>query len=213
VTGSSNASRCSVPPPFLESEARADPIEQFRVWYEAALKCDCAEPTAMTVATATGDGKPSARVVLLKHYDHRGFVFFTNYESRKGRELAQNPRAALLFYWDSLRRQIRIEGKIEVLPAADSDKYFASRSYESQISAWASPQSQAVVSRQVLLDRCQELSIEYRPGAVPRPPHWGGYRVLPETIEFWQGGQGRLHDRLCYVRTPTASWRLERLAP
>jgi pyridoxamine 5'-phosphate oxidase len=167
----------------------------------------------MTLATATADGKPSARVVLLKDYDQRGFVFFTNYESRKGVELAQNPRAALLFYWDSLRRQVRIEGRVEILSGPDSDKYFGSRSYESQLSAWASPQSQVVPTRQVLLDRCKELSAEYRPGAVPRPPHWGGYRLVPDTIEFWQGGEGRLHDRLCYVRTPTPGWRLERLAP
>jgi pyridoxamine 5'-phosphate oxidase len=198
---------------LLESDANPDPIEQFRSWYEAALKCDCAEPTAMTVATATPDGKPSARVVLLKHYDQRGFVFFTNYESRKGVELAQNPRAALLFYWDSVRRQVRIEGTVEVVSAPESDRYFASRSYESQISAWASPQSRAVPSRQVLLDRCQKLMAEYGPEAVPRPPHWGGYRVVPETIEFWQGGQGRLHDRLCYVRSSDGGWRLERLAP
>jgi pyridoxamine 5'-phosphate oxidase len=213
VTGSLDRSKCPVPTPLLESDVHPDPIEQFRAWYETALKCDCAEPTAMTLATATADGKPSARVVLLKHYDQRGFVFFTNYESRKGTELAQNPRAALLFYWDSLRRQVRIEGRVELVSAPDSDKYFASRSYESQISAWASPQSQAVAERQALLDRWQKLRAEYRPGAVPRPPHWGGYRVVPDTIEFWQGGEGRLHDRLCYVRTGTAAWRLERLAP
>src|SRR5262249_41180916 len=139
VTGSSNASKCPVPAPFFEADAHSDPIEQFRTWYEVALKCDCAEPTAMTVATATPDGKPSARVVLLKHFDQRGFVFFTNYESRKGAELAQNPRAALLFYWDSLRRQVRIEGTVELVSPAESDKYFASRSYESQLSASASP--------------------------------------------------------------------------
>jgi pyridoxamine 5'-phosphate oxidase len=213
VTGSLDASKSPVPAPLLESDAHADPIEQFRAWYETALNGDCAEPTAMTLATATPDGKPSARVVLLKHYDQRGFVFFTNYESRKGTELAQNPRAALLFYWDSLRRQVRIEGRVELVSPADSDKYFASRSYESQLSAWASPQSQAVPSRQYLLDRCKQLGDEYRPGAVPRPPHWGGYRLVPDTIEFWQGGEGRLHDRLCYVRTATAAWRLERLAP
>src|SRR5262249_15279083 len=131
----------------------------------------------------------------------------------KGTELAQNPQAALLFYWDSLRRQVRIAGRVELVSPRDSDKYFASRSYESQISAWASPQSQSVASRQLLLDRCQQLATQYPRGAVPRPPHWGGYRVVPEAIEFWQGGEGRLHDRLCYVRTGTAGWRLERLAP
>jgi pyridoxamine 5'-phosphate oxidase len=213
VTGSLDGSKCPLPAPLLESDAHPDPIEQFRAWYEIALKCDCAEPTAMTLATAALDGKPSARVVLLKHYDQRGFVFFTNYQSRKGTELAENPRAALLFYWESLRRQVRIEGRVEIASESDSDKYFASRSYESQLSAWASPQSQAVSSRQVLLDRCKELSSEYRPGAVPRPPHWGGYRVVPDTIEFWQGGEGRLHDRLCYVRLSDTAWRLQRLAP
>jgi pyridoxamine 5'-phosphate oxidase len=212
VTGSPNSKKCSLPGPLLESDFHADPIEQFRAWYEIALKCDCAEPTAMTLATATLDGRPSARVVLLKHFDPAGFVFFTNYQSRKGTELAKNPRAALLFYWDSLRRQVRIEGKVELVSGPESDKYFASRSYESQLSAWASPQSQVVRSRQILLDRCKELGGQYQPGSVPRPQHWGGYRLVPESIEFWQGGQGRLHDRLCYVRTGTG-WRLERLAP
>lgn len=213
MTGSLNAAKCTVPGPLVESDVHPDPIEQFRAWYEVALKCDFAEPTAMTLATATLDGKPSARVVLLKDYDQNGFVFFTNYESRKGTELAQNPCATLLFYWDSLRRQVRIEGRVEVLSATESDKYFASRSYESQLGAWASPQSQVVPSRRVLLDRCKELAGQYRPGAVPRPPYWGGYRVVPETVEFWQGGEGRLHDRLCYVRTGSAGWRLLRLAP
>ena len=213
MTGPLDTSKCPLPAPLLESDVHPDPMEQFRAWYEIALKCDCAEPTAMTLATATPDGKPSARVVLLKDYDQRGFVFFTNYESRKGVELARNPRAALLFFWDSLRRQVRIEGRVEVVSGPESDKYFASRSYESQLSALASPQSQVVPSRQVLLARCKQLKTEYGPGAVPRPPHWGGYRVVPETIEFWQGGQGRLHDRLCYVRSGDNCWRLERLAP
>ena len=196
-----------------EDEVDADPIRQFAVWLDAAIAADHPEPTAMTVATATPDGAPSARMTLLKGLDARGFVFYTNYESRKGQELAANPRAALIFFWVLLERQVRIEGRVERTAPEESDAYFHSRPLGSQIGAAASPQSQPVPDRATLERRFAALEAEYAGGEVPRPAHWGGYRVIPETIEFWQGRPSRLHDRLRYTRQPGSAWRMERLAP
>ncbi len=194
-----------------EREMDPDPIRQFARWFQEALEAELIEPNAMTLATATPTGRPSARVVLLKGFDARGFVFYTNYESRKGQELAQNPQAALVFWWAPLERQVRIEGRVERVPDAEADAYFQTRPLEARLGAWASPQSRVIASREALEQRVREIRARF--GArVPRPPHWGGYRVVPEVIEFWQGRPARLHDRLRYTRTPDG-WRLERLAP
>ena len=198
---------------LLESAMDADPIRQFEAWFRQAEAANLPEPNAMTLATATPDGQPSARVVLLKAFDDRGFTFFTNYESRKGRELSANPRAALLFYWPILQRQVRIEGTVERVSEAESDAYFHSRPLGSRLGACASPQSEVIASRDELEQRVRELSERYAAGDVPRPPHWGGYRVRPEVIEFWQGRPDRLHDRLRYRRDSSGRWRLERLSP
>ena len=196
-----------------EADAAADPIEQFRAWFSTALTSQLPEPNAMTLATATRDGTPSARMVLLKGFDQNGFVFYTNYESRKGRELEGNPRAALVFYWPELERQIRIEGRVEKLSPDESDAYFASRPLGSRLGAWASHQSEVIPGRQVLESRLQELEAEYKDRDIPRPPHWGGYRVRPEAIEFWQGRPSRLHDRLRYRKLEDGAWVMERLSP
>jgi pyridoxamine 5'-phosphate oxidase len=196
-----------------EADMDADPLRQFEKWFEQALAANLPEPNAMTLATATPDGRPSARMVLLKAFDAAGFVFFTNYESRKGRELTANPRAALLFFWPQLQRQVRIEGTVERVLEAESDAYFRSRPLGSRLSAWASPQSEVIASRNILEKRMCELAKQFPDGEVPRPPHWGGYRVYPLTIEFWQGRSDRLHDRLRYQRVQTNGWRLERLSP
>ncbi|HEX9038803.1 MAG TPA: pyridoxamine 5'-phosphate oxidase [Ktedonobacterales bacterium] len=196
-----------------ESDVDSDPIRQFRLWLDAAVAAGHPEPTAMTVATATPDGAPSARMTLLKGLDASGFTFFTNYESRKGRELAANPRAALVFFWVLLERQARIEGRVERTPPEESDAYFHSRPLGSQMSAAASPQSQPVSDRATLEQRVAALEAEYAGIEIPRPANWGGFRVVPETIEFWQGRPNRLHDRLRYTRQPDGAWRIERLAP
>jgi pyridoxamine 5'-phosphate oxidase len=196
-----------------EEELDADPIRQFQAWLDAAIAAGHPEPTAMTVASATPDGAPSARMTLLKGLDARGFVFYTNYESRKGRELAANPRAALIFFWVLLERQVRVEGRVERTSAEESDTYFHSRPLGSQIGAAASPQSQPVPDRATLEERFAALEAEYASDEVPRPEHWGGFRVVPETIEFWQGRPNRLHDRLRYTRQPSDAWSIERLAP
>ncbi|MBN6058196.1 pyridoxamine 5'-phosphate oxidase [Nonomuraea sp. RK-328] len=197
--------------PLLESGAAADPITQFSVWFEEALQAGVPEPNAMVLATASAGGRPSARTVLLKGYDERGFVFYTNYESRKGRDLTENPRASLLFPWHPIRRQVRVEGSVVRLPHEESAVYFRSRPYGSRIGAWASRQSAVVRSREELDARYAELAARW-PDDPPVPDFWGGYRVVPLEVEFWQGQLDRMHDRLRYRRTGTR-WVLERLAP
>jgi pyridoxamine 5'-phosphate oxidase len=197
-----------------EATVDPDPVRQFAVWYDAAVAAGIPEPEAMTLATATADGRPSARVVLLRSFDARGFCFFTNYESRKGRELADNPHAAVTFHWAELERQVRIEGRVERTTAAESDAYFQSRPSGSRLGAWSSPQSRVISNREAL----EALVARYRAehpddAAIPRPPHWGGFRLVPERIEFWQGRPSRLHDRLRFEREPAGGWKLERLAP
>jgi pyridoxamine 5'-phosphate oxidase len=169
--------------------------------------------SAMALATATIDGTPSVRMVLLKGVDNRGFIFFTNYDSRKGRELAENPKAALVFYWAELERQISVTGEVTKLPVAESESYFRSRPKGSRLGAWASPQSRVVASREDLEKNWDELERRYPTNEIPCPPYWGGYVLSPQRIEFWQGGPNRLHDRFCYVRQPDNTWKIERLAP
>jgi pyridoxamine 5'-phosphate oxidase len=196
-----------------EEDVDPDPIRQFLLWFDQATRSAVAEPNAMTLATCTSQGRPSARVVLLRGIEERGFSFFTNYESRKARELETNPWAALVFFWQEMERQVRVEGRIERVSADESNAYFRSRPASSRIGAWASPQSQVIESREVLEERCNELEKRFVDGAVTRPPHWGGYRLVPDAIEFWQGRASRLHDRLRYSRRQQGDWLIERLAP
>jgi len=193
----------------------ADPIEQFKQWLGDARTAELIEPTAMTLATATPDGRPSARIVLLKGIDANGFVFFTNYTSRKGHQLEENPWAALVFWWDMLERQVRVEGTVSRIMPEASDAYFQSRPRGSQLGAWVSPQSQPISDRNVLESNLVDVEARFAKQAVPRPPHWGGFRLDPVAIELWQGRPNRLHDRLRYTRTEedTGRWHLERLAP
>jgi len=196
-----------------ETDVDADPFRQFEVWFSDAVAANLMQPNAMTLATASKDGKPSARIVLLKGFDKRGFVFYTNYESRKGQELAENPWAALVFLWVELQHQVRIEGRVEKCSAEDSDLYFQSRPLGSRLGACVSQQSQVISSREVLESRLQELIAENATQDIARPPYWGGYRLSPTSIEFWQGRPSRLHDRLRYRLLDNGSWLIERLSP
>lgn len=198
-----------------EHNVDANPIRQFQVWFDEVLEYGMPMADAMTLSTATAEGKPSGRLILLKSVDESGFVFYTNYRSRKARELDANPFAAMTFYWEPLERQVRIEGRVSRVSADESDKYFQTRPRESQLGALASPQSDVIESRAVLEQRFQELEEEYQDESrsVQRPFHWGGYRLVPDRIEFWKGRPGRLHDRLLYERQRDGNWVISRLAP
>ena len=196
-----------------EKDVNSNPFIQFRQWFDQALAAQLPEPNAMTVATATLNGQPSARIVLLKGFDQRGFIFYTNYNSHKAQELAENPQASLVFWWAELERQVRICGSVEKVSENESDEYFYSRPLNSRLGAWASEQSQVIKSREVLEQRMQELQIQYQNQDVKRPAHWGGLRVIPTEIEFWQGRSNRLHDRLLYTRLDDGSWKIQRLSP
>jgi len=199
--------------PLREQDVDPDPLHQFAAWYNDAAQAGVRDPTAMAIATSTPDGVPSVRMVLLKGYDERGFVFYTNYSSRKGRELEANPRAALLFYWDPLGRQVRIEGHIRRTSQDESAEYVHSRPRGSQLSALASPQSEVIASRSELEQRVADLSELYGDAELPVPGTWGGFRLSPYRFEFWQNREDRLHDRLVYSLTDDVGWRLQRLAP
>ncbi len=197
---------------LLETEVNPDPILQFQTWFEAAVAANLPEPNAMTLATATPDGIPSARVVLLKAVDSRGFVFFTNYNSHKAQDLIANPHAAIVFLWTEQERQVRIQGTVEKISPAESDDYYYSRPVGSRLGAWASDQSQVIPDRTVLETRLADLQAKHPDGDIARPEHWGGFRVIPRVIEFWQGRSSRLHDRLRY-QTHETGWTIDRLAP
>jgi len=199
---------------LTEKDADPDPIRQFERWLEQAVTAGLPEPTAMTLATVGADGRPAARIVLLKHVDSRGLVFYTNYDSRKGTELSGHPVAALLFHWVELERQVRFEGRVARVTGAESDAYFATRPRGARLGAWASPQSRVIPDRGWLEGEFAAAGERFAAAAenVPRPPHWGGFRVTPEAVEFWQGRESRLHDRLRY-RREAGRWRIERLAP
>jgi pyridoxamine 5'-phosphate oxidase len=196
-----------------EGDVDADPFRQFAVWFDEARAASPIEPNAMALATVGADGRPSLRMVLLKGADERGFVFYTNYESRKGRELADTPWAALTFFWPEMERQIRIEGRVEPVSAEESDAYFHSRPVGSQLSASASRQSEVIAGREELEQRVAALSAQYHDQEIPRPENWGGFRVIPDAIEFWQGRASRLHDRLRYRLLASGDWQIERLSP
>jgi len=198
-----------------ESQVDRDPFRQFGHWFEEALAAKLPEPNAMTLATVGDDGRPAARIMLLKDFDNRGFVFYTNYRSRKGREIARCPQVALLFHWVELERQVRIEGTATSVDGAESDAYFAVRPHASRLGAWASPQSEPIASRDALEARFADVQTRFSASGddVPRPAHWGGFRVAPDTIEFWQGRPSRLHDRIRFRRTSPDAWMIERLAP
>jgi len=200
--------------PLLETDLDSDPFVQFGRWFDDAKAAGIAMPEAMTVATSELDGEVAARICLLKSFDHRGFTFYTNYSSRKGKQLHDNPRAALVFWWHSLERQVRIEGAVIRTTEEESDEYFATRPRGSQLGAWASEQSRVLAGRGALDARFEELSTTYRDRPIPRPPHWGGYRVIPLLFEFWQGREDRLHDRFWYrLRNDVKDWVVERLSP
>lgn len=196
-----------------ESEVAPYPLSQFGKWWQDAIHSEIEEPNAMTLATSTPDGHPSARIVLLKSFDEEGFLFFTNYESRKGQELAANPHVTLLFFWRELERQVRIEGTVSKAPMAVSNEYYNSRPLGSRIGAIASPQSKVIPDRSFLEEQVDQVASKYKEEAPQRPDYWGGYLVKPQVIEFWQGRSSRLHDRILYTLTAEGSWKIERLAP
>ena len=196
---------------LLEEDVATDPIEQFNKWWDESIKSEIIEANAMTLATANAAGIPSARTVLLKAFSTEGFIFFTNYESQKGEDLAANPNAALLFFWKEMERQVRIEGKVEKISEEESDAYFNSRPLGSRIGAWASPQSKVINDRTVIEDNVQKFTEEFGE-KIPRPPHWGGYLLVPVKMEFWQGRSSRLHDRILFTLEDN-SWKISRLAP
>jgi pyridoxamine 5'-phosphate oxidase len=196
-----------------EKRVERDPIKQFQIWFDDAVAANIRLAEAMTLATATPEGRPSARMVLLKQVDADGFVFFTNYHSAKASQLESNPYAALVFYWNVLDRQVRVEGKVGRTPAAESESYFQTRPRESQIGAWASPQSSVIAGREVLEQRARELEDYYRDREIECPGHWGGYRLRPDKIEFWKSREGRLHDRILYELMSDGTWSIKRLAP
>ena len=195
-----------------EAQAGSEPLQQFEQWFQAALDAGVPEPNAMTLATVGPEGRPSTRIVLIKDYDARGLVWYTNYDSRKGRELAAYPWAALQFHWVEMERVVRIEGRVERVAEAESDAYYASRPLDSRLGAWASPQSQPITSRAVLVSNAAKAAAQHGLNP-PRPPHWGGFRLDPDRWEFWQGRKSRLHDRLVYQRDPDGRWQRQRLAP
>lgn len=196
-----------------ENEIDKNPFIQFKIWFNQSVAAQLPEPNAMTLATCTPDGKPSARMVLLKDIDERGFVLFTNYKSQKGQEISVNPQAALVFWWAELERQVRIVGTVEKISSAQSDSYFEVRPPFSRLGAWASNQSEVIANRDVLEAQLIEFQRQYENQEVPRPPHWGGVRVIPQEIEFWQGRSSRLHDRLRYTLIDNGNWKIERLSP
>jgi pyridoxamine 5'-phosphate oxidase len=198
---------------FDEQSILPDPIAQFQLWLDEAIAAQHIEPNAMTLATIDPNGKPSARIVLLKGLDERGFVFYTNYESRKGQALAHNPAAALVFYWDKLSRQVRVEGTVAKISAEASDAYFASRPRDSQLGTWASHQSTPLPDRASLHAKAQAVNEKFANDSIPRPPYWGGYRLTPDYLEFWQGRPSRLHDRLTYTLQADGTWEIGRLSP
>lgn len=191
----------------------ADPIKQFEFWLQQAIDLEVDDPTAMVIATVAGNGQPSQRIVLLKHLDEKGFVFFTNFGSRKAKEIAENSKVSLHFPWNDIERQVKIQGQAHKISTAESLKYFLSRPRESQLAAWASEQSQPLTSKQVLLTQVAHMKEKFSNGEVPLPDFWGGIRVIPSMIEFWQGGENRLHDRFEYSLQKDASWNIQRLAP
>jgi pyridoxamine 5'-phosphate oxidase len=198
---------------LLEDSVAAGPIAQFQTWWDQVIASEISEPNAMTLATASADGFPSARIVLLKGFDEEGFVFYTNYKSYKATQLEENPKACLVFFWKELERQVRISGIVTRVTEVESDVYFNSRPVGSRIGAWASPQSQSIENREWLEQVFEKKKEEFRQGEVPRPPHWGGYRVKPVIVEFWQGRFSRLHDRIQYTLNEAGAWTIERLAP
>ena len=198
---------------FRKKDAEPDPIQQFDRWFQDAVAAEPELPEAASLSTAGTDGRPSARIVLLKDFDERGFVFYSNYESRKGRELNENPHAALVFYWCQLKRQISITGRVDKVSREQSEAYYKTRPRGSQIGGHASRQSEVISSRKVLEERIREVTTEYEGKEIPLPSYWGGYRLNPEAIEFWQGRLDRLHDRLLYTRQSDGGWQIERLSP
>lgn len=196
-----------------EADVSPDPIAQFTSWWDEAVNSKIEEVNAMTLATVTSEGRPSARIVLLKGFDEKGFVFFTNYQSKKGKELEDNPHAAMVFFWKELERQVRVEGGIEKISEEESDAYYQSRPAGSRIGAWASPQSEVIDGREILENNFKALEKKFETGSIPRPGHWGGYILRPSLIEFWQGRSSRLHDRIQYNLQPDNNWAIQRLAP